>query len=320
MEELRIGTLTVVMPAYNEEDNIIPAVRKIRDVLQKEGIEYELLFVDDGSTDRTWHKIEAASKEDSRVSGLHFSRNFVKESAICAGLANVKTECCAVMDCDLQHPAETLPEMYALWQTGADIVEGVKTSRGEETKAHRGAASLFYRIMTKAAGFDMEAASDYKLLDKEVLTVLRHMPERSTFFRAMSYWVGFETEKVYYEVQERTAGESKWSTRQLIKYALHNVATFTTAPMQLVTILGGIMMAVGFIFGLIALIQKICGKALGGFTTVIFLQIFIGAVLMLSIGIIGFYIARIYAEVQHRPRFIVSRACGDAKDETVTTG
>ena len=233
---------------------------------------------------------------------------------------NCGTECLAVIDCDMQQPPEKLPEMFALWRQGVDVVEGVKYSRGQESAAHKGAASLFYHFVSKASGFSLEDTSDYKLLDREVVTVLRHLPERNTFFRAMSFWVGFRSAEVGYEVEERKAGRTKWTPAKLGRYALDSISSFTAAPMQIVTYLGLLMLAVAVIFGVTALVQKIQGVALGGFTTVILLQLFIGAIIMISLGIIGFYIARIYTEAQHRPRFIVSETCGFGKESVARTG
>lgn len=307
---MREGMMTVILPAYNEEGNIKNAVKSIGDILQEASIEYRLLFIDDGSKDNTWSLIAEASKQDEHVQGLHFSRNFGKESAVYAGLCNVDSACTAVMDCDLQHPPIKLPEMYVLWQQGYDVVEGMKADRGKESVLHKAAAGTFYKMISKATGLDLQSTSDFKLLDQDVVTILRHLPERESFFRAMSFWVGFKRTSVEYEVQERMSGESKWSTSSLIKYALKSISTFSTAPMQIITHLGVLMFVVAVILGINALVQKIRGIALGGFTTVILLQLFIGSITMISIGIIGAYVAKIYTEIQHRPRFIISKSCG----------
>lgn len=298
--------LTVVIPAYNEEENIPRAAEVISRLLEREKIPYELLFVNDGSGDRSWEMIREAAAENPNIHGLCFSRNFGKESAIFAGLRESHGDCTAVMDCDLQHPPEKLVEMYRLWEQGYEIVEGVKSSRGEESGGHRAAAKAFYRIISRATGIDMSNASDFKLLDRKAVTVLINMPEKNAFFRALSSWIGFKTTKVSYDVQERQAGTSKWSTRKLISYALTNISSFTTFPMQVVTVLGIIMLAVAIILSVTALVQKIMGVALGGFTTVIILLCFTGSIIMISLGIIGYYLAKIYEEVKGRPRYILT--------------
>lgn len=303
--------LSVILPAYNEEPMIAQAASAIGAVLTAAQIPYELVFVDDGSSDRTWERIRQVSQAQENICGVHFSRNFGKEAAISAGLAHAHGDCCAVMDCDLQHPPETLPEMYRLWQQGYEVIEGQKRSRGKESAAHAFAAHSFYALISRATGFDMENASDFKLLDRKAVQVLLNMHERNAFFRALSSWIGFRTTSVTYDVQERTAGTSKWSTRSLIRYALRNITSFSTAPMQLVTLLGCVMFVVSCVFGILALVQKLTGQAVEGFTTVILLLLFTGSIIMLSLGIIGYYIACIYDEIKGRPRYIVAETCGE---------
>lgn len=302
--------LTVVIPSFNEEKMIPIAAERLESILRGAQIEHELLFVDDGSKDGTWEAIGAARERYASVRGVRFSRNFGKEAAIFAGLAEASGDCCAVIDCDLQHPPEKLLEMYALWQQGYEVIEGVKSSRGKESLLHRFNAKCFYGLVSKASGIDMQNASDYKLLDRRAVDVLLTMREKHAFFRALSGWIGFRTCSVSYEVQERVVGTSKWSTRALVRYAVSNITSFSTAPMQVVTLLGAAMLVVAVVFGVIALCQKIMGVALGGFTTMILLLLFIGSVIMLSLGVIGFYIARIYEEVQGRPRYIIGERCG----------
>lgn len=303
--------LSVIMPAYNEEKMISTAAKTIGEILNRENIPYELLFVDDGSKDLTWEQIREVSEKDSCARGVHFSRNFGKEAAMFAGLEQAAGDCCVVLDCDLQHPPEKIVEMYRLWEQGYEVVEGVKESRGKESAAHAFAAETFYRLMSKATGFNMADASDFKLLDRKVVDALNQMPERNVFFRALSHWVGFRKATVSYHVQERVVGESKWSTRSLIKYALTNITSFSSAPLHMVTLLGCLMLAVSVVLGAIALIQKFSGIALSGFTTVIIVQLFAGSIIMISLGIIGLYIAKIYDECKGRPKYIISMTCGE---------
>ena len=298
--------LSVIIPAYNEEQMIDTAMRTIHGILKKEQIPYEIIFVNDGSTDGTREEIEKAANLNPKVRGLCFSRNFGKEAAIYAGLADAAGDCAVVIDCDLQHPPEKIVEMYRLWQDGFDVIEGVKKSRGKESKAHAFAVGGFYKMISKASGIDMANASDFKLLDRKAIDVIVSIPEKNMFFRAMSSWIGFKTASVEYDVQERTAGTTKWSTRSLFRYALSNITSFTTAPMEIVTLLGVITFITGMILSIVALVQKIRGIALGGFTTVIILLCIFSSIIMLSLGIIGFYIAKIYEEVKGRPRYIIS--------------
>ena len=302
--------LSVILPSYNEEKMIAKATARMAEILQPEKIDYELLFIDDGSRDGTWAQINEAAEKDSHVVGVHFSRNFGKEAAMFAGLEQARGDCCVVIDCDLQHPPEKIVEMYRLWEQGYEVVEGIKEDRGEESGLHKFAANSFYGLISKATGMDMSSSSDFKLLDRKVVDTLNSLPERNVFFRALSFWVGYKKTSVSYCVQERTEGVSKWSTKSLIKYALTNISSFSSAPLHIVTVLGFIMLAVAFVLGIIARVQKISGVALGGFTTVILLLLFSASVIMISLGIIGYYIARIYDEIKGRPRYIISRICG----------
>lgn len=312
--------ISVILPSYNEEKMISVAADTICGIMEGENIDCELLFVDDGSRDKTWAEICAAAEKHPQVVGLHFSRNFGKEAAMFAGLEKARGDCCVVIDCDLQHPPEKIVEMYRLWEQGYEVVEGIKEDRGEESGLHRFAANTFYRLISWATGMDMSDASDFKLLDRKVVDTLNSMPERNVFFRALSYWVGFKKTSVSYCVRERTAGESKWSTKSLIKYALTNISSFSSAPLHIVTVLGAVTLVCAVVFGVIALVQKFSGAALGGFTTVILLLLFIGSVIMISLGIIGYYIARIYDEIKGRPRYIISRICGREEEEGKKNG
>lgn len=309
--------LSVIIPAYNEEAMIGKAAQVIDGILGEADIPHELVFVDDGSKDATWEQISLASASQPMVRGIHFSRNFGKEAAMLAGLTKSHGDCCVVIDCDLQHPPEKIVEMYRLWEQGYEIIEGQKSSRGTEGKLHMLAAKAFYSVISAATGFDMENASDFKLLDRKAVNVLVNMRERNAFFRALSSWIGFKTTYVTFDVRDREAGVSKWSTKSLVKYALSNISSFSTAPMQVVTALGVIMFVISAILSVVALVQKFCGQALEGFTTVILIQLFTGSIVMISLGIIGYYIAKIYEEIKGRPRYIIAETCGEAQYESV---
>ena len=305
--------LSVIIPAYNEEKLIANTASVISGILDGAGIDHELLFVDDGSSDGTWAEINRSSQSNPSVRGLRFSRNFGKESAMFAGLEAAKGDCCAVLDCDLQHPPEKLVEMYRLWEQGYEVVEGIKEDRGEETGSHRFAANTFYKLISKSTGMDMSNASDFKLLDRKVVDTLNAMPERNVFFRALSFWVGFKKATVSYRVRERTVGQSKWSTKQLVKYAITNIASFSSVPLHVITVLGLVMLVISVLFSFIALVQKIAGVAASGFTTVIILMLFGFSIIMISIGIIAYYIGKMYEEVKGRPRYIVAESCENKK-------
>ena len=306
-----MSKLSIIIPAYNESEMIPIAYEKINSVMLHNNINAEILFVDDGSKDDTFQVIEELVKKGNpNIKGISFSRNFGKEAAIFAGLKEATGDACVVMDCDLQHPVETVVEMYRLWsEEGYEIVEGVKSDRGKESILKKGCAKLFYSIMSSLSGIDMRDTSDFKLLDRKAVDSLLEMPERMPFFRGLSQWVGFKSIKIPFEVQERVVGESKWSTKKLVKYALHNISIFSSKPLQLITILGCLFFIFGVIVGIEALVRFFLGTSAAGFPTVIGLVLISSGVIMLSLGIIGNYIGLIYEEVKARPRYIISKKC-----------
>ena len=306
--------LSVIIPAYNEELSIERAYYTISGILKNAVIDNEIIFIDDGSSDSTYEKIQSLSEREPNIRGLHFSRNFGKEAAISAGLTAAEGDCVVVIDCDLQHPPEKIVKMYRLWQDGFEIVEGIKSTRGKENKIHGFAARSFYSLISSVVGFDMSNASDFKLLDRKVVDILNKIPERKGFFRAISFWVGYKKATVEFEVMERTEGTTKWSPISLIKYAVSNISAYTTAPMQIITVLGFIMLFITAVFGVWAFVDKIQGRALEGMTTVILILIFIGSIMMISLGIIGYYVARIYEEIKGRPKYIISSSCKGKKN------
>lgn len=307
--------LSVILPAFNEELSIERAYYTITGILNNAGIDSEIIFVDDGSKDATYERIKTLSDKEKNVIGLHFSRNFGKEAAISAGLASATGDCVVVLDCDLQHPPEKIVEMYRLWEEGYEIVEGIKSSRGKESALHGFAAKSFYSVISSLVGFDMSNASDFKLLDRKVVDVLNSIPERKGFFRAISFWVGYKKTTVEFDVEERLEGQSKWSPVGLMKYAVSNISAYSTAPMQIVTVLGFMMLIITAIVSIWALVDKICGRALEGMTTVIIILLFIGSIMMISLGVIGYYVARIYDEIKGRPKYIVSASCNSRSEE-----
>ena len=278
-----------------------------------------MIFVSDGSKDETYREIEKAAETNPCVKGAEFSRNFGKEASIFAGLELACGDACVIMDCDLQHPPEVIPQMYALWQEGYEIVEGIKNDRGKESIFHKMFANSFYGIMSKLMKMDMKSSSDFKLIDRKVVDVLLDLKERNTFFRALTFWAGFKTTKVVYDVKERAFGTTKWSFKSLIKYAINNVTSFSTLPLQMVTFMGVVSIIFSVVLGIQTLVRFFMGTSQEGFTTVILLILIVGGFIMISLGIIGHYIARIYEEVKGRPKYIIrdvtKNVRGNVKDE-----
>lgn len=310
--------LSLVIPVYNEEKQILKTIEAVCKVLKTVTDDYRLIIVDDGSKDGTWAVLKELSAKDPRLKILRFSRNFGKEAAIMAGLSRAESKACIIMDADLQHPPELIPEMVRLWQEGYEVVEAVKEDRGQESSVSRFSASLFYKIMNRLSGFNLENASDFKLMDKKVVAALLQMPERETFFRGMSAWVGYTRKEIYFKVPQRETGKSRWSPLKLVRLAITAFTSFSSLPLQFVTFIGILFLLGSVVLGIQTLVMKLRGLAIGGFTTVILLLLIVGSCLMISLGMIGMYIARIYNEVKARPRYIISeeynKGEGDLKD------
>jgi glycosyltransferase involved in cell wall biosynthesis len=298
--------VSIVVPAYEEAQGLAAGLRAIRAAAQQTGLAFEIVAVDDGSADDTWLVITQVGQEIPELTGIRLSRNFGKEGAIAAGLDIVCGDACIVMDADLQHPPALIPEMVRRWRDGGwDIVEAVKTHRGRESFGHRLTTRTFYRAAAWLTGYDLQDASDFKLLDRRVLAEWRRLGERATFFRGLVAWMGFSRTQIPFEVPPRHSGNSRWSFAALGGLAVHAITSFSALPLQLVTVFGLLMLLVALVIGAQALRLWLEGLALPGFTTVILLQLIIGGFLMVSLGIIGTYIARIYEEVKGRPRYVV---------------
>lgn len=294
--------ISVVVPSYNEEENISDCAREIKKALA--GEDFEIIYVDDGSHDRTWEII--CREADEYVRGLRFSRNFGKEAAIRAGLDSAKGDAVIVIDCDLQHPPAVIPEMLKKWREGAQVVEGKKSYRGRESVSHGLSASLFNKMMSHSTGFDMSGASDFILLDRAPLTALLSYNESGSFFRALAQCVGFKHEAVYYEVAAREKGKGKFTFKILVGYALKNIASFSSAPLYISAALGSFFVILSAVLLIVKLILMPFGIHLQSITPGILLLLLVGGLILGCLGIIGFYLSRIYEEVKGRPRYIIS--------------
>ncbi|HNR29835.1 MAG TPA: glycosyltransferase family 2 protein [Candidatus Hydrogenedentes bacterium] len=299
--------IAVVIPVYCEAASIRSNLAVIDKSLQIiDGINYAFLLVDDGSTDQSWEEIQSIAAADSRVRALRFSRNFGKEAAIAAGLEHAEGDAVIVMDADLQHPPHLIPEMVRLWREEAfDIVDAVKQDRGKETMLYRLSVALFTAALCSVSGFDMRGSSDFKLLDRNVVTAWLAMKERVTFYRAMTEWLGFRHMQLPMSVAPRAAGMSRWNLARLVRLATTAMTAFSTSALHLTTALGALFVLSAFLFGLYTLGQWLRGYSLEGFATVILLQLIIGGCIMVALGIVGEYIATIFQEVKRRPRYII---------------
>lgn len=301
--------LSVLVPVHNEGDQIAQNLSLIHAEATKAGLPMEMIAIDDGSTDKTWHVLQSMVEQIPELKALRFSRNFGKEAAICAGLAYSSGQACIVIDSDLQHPPELIPEMVRLWRDEHwEIVEGIKKTRGTESLINRIGARFFYRTLSGLSGYNLYGSSDFKLLDRKVIDAWLDLRERNTFFRGMVSWLGFRRKQISFSVARRQLTQSRWSFFGLFRLAVVAITAFSSLPLQAVTILGGLFLLCAILFSTYALVMYFAGLAFPGFTTVIILELLIGGVLMISLGIIGTYIAQIYQEVKYRPRYVIAEA------------
>ena len=295
--------ISVVIPVYNEEKGI---VHNINEIIKYLPDDYEVVLVDDGSKDSSWQEITKLFNENPRVVGVRFSRNFGKEAAVMAGVSTAKGDAVIVMDSDLQHPPEYIPEMIEKWQEGYKIVETVKKNRGKESFLYKISAGLFYGTLKKMSGLDMANSSDYKLLDRTVVDKIKEFKEGQLFFRGLVDWVGYERYVLRIDVREREIGKSKFKFKSLFKLALNAITSFSSSLLYITAFLGGLFFISALILGIQTIYNKVVGISANGFTTVILLQLIIGSLVMFCLAIIGIYIGKIYEEVKRRPQYIIS--------------
>ena len=300
--------ISIVMPVYREAAHIGDVLKDVHAALVEADVRFEIVLVEDGSPDDTWKALVEQSKKYPMMRAARLSRNFGKEHALCAGLEMARGDAVIVMDADGQHPPAILPKIISTWREGdADIVECTKIDRGEETLFSKIAAGMFYWLWNKLSGFEMRGASDYKLLSRPAVDAYLEMDERNVFFRGMTAWLGFTRAQVPFEVAMRAGGASSWSILHRVRLALTGISGFSSLPLQFVTFTGMVFLLFSVIFGIYTLILQIRGNAATGFSTVILLLLVIGSLLMISLGIIGIYLARIYDEIKGRPRYVISQ-------------
>jgi len=300
--------ISIVMPVYREAAHIGEVLGDVHKALVEADVRFEIVLVEDGSPDDTWKAIVEQSKIYPTIRAARLSRNFGKEHALCAGLEMARGDAVIVMDADGQHPPAILPQIISTWREGdADIVECTKIDRGEETLFSKVAAGIFYWLWNKLSGFEMRGASDYKLLSRPAVDAYLEMDERNVFFRGMTAWLGFTRAQVPFEVAMRAGGSTSWSIMHRVRLALTGISGFSSLPLQFVTFTGVIFLMFSVLFGIYTLILQIKGSAATGFSTVILLLLVIGSLLMISLGIIGIYLARIYDEIKGRPRYVISQ-------------
>jgi glycosyltransferase involved in cell wall biosynthesis len=304
--------LAVVVPVFNEAENIPLLIARLTPVLERVCSSHEIVFVDDGSRDDTMATLRAAHAADPRVTAISFSRNFGKEIAIAAGLDNADGAAVVIMDADLQHPPEVIEQFVDKWRDGYLNVYGTRIARNTDSRLRRAFTKRFYRLFAALGETRLpEGAGDFRLLDRIAVLSLRAMGERARFSKGLYAWIGFKSIGVPFDVAERAAGVSKFSYRKLTRFALDGLMSFTTLPLMVWTYIGTIVsvfalgMAIAFVLKTI-----IYGVDLPGFASIIVSVMFLGGIQLLSLGVLGEYIGRIFAEVKRRPLYLVGERIG----------
>ena len=308
--------LSIVAPAYNEERNLPAFLAAVVPVLEGIGEPFEIVFVDDGSRDGTLGMLAAAAAQDTRIKVIGLARNFGKDIALSAGLAHAKGDAVIPIDCDLQHPPELIPQFVAKWREGFEMVVGVRTKRDEEGWLRRNLSRAYYRVLRSMTSVEIPPnAGDFRLLDRKILDVINQMPERHRFMKGIFAWPGFKVASIEFQANVRAnETRSTWSFFRLWRFALDGLFSFSTAPLKLWTYIGLASAGGAFLYLAITLIQKLFwGIAAPGYASLLVVLLFFNGLLMISNGIQGEYIARIFEEVKGRPLYVVARTFGFAE-------
>ena len=296
--------LSVVAPAYNEVELVETFVQRTFAALADYAL--ELIVVDDGSSDGTAERLDAMADSDTRLRVVHLSRNFGHQAALTAGLEHALGDVVAMIDADLQDPPELIPKMVEQWEAGSDVVYAVRREREGETAFKLATASGFYKVFNKLTQVDLENNSgDFRLLDRRALDALLSMTERSRFLRGMTVWVGFRQTAVPYERGPRSAGETKYTLRKMVRFSIDAITSFSHLPLQLSTYVGLLFAGVAFVAIPVVIALRAIGSYLPGFGTITIILLLMGGLILMALGVIGEYVGRIYDEVKHRPLYIV---------------
>lgn len=306
--ELSMKKVTILVPCYNEEESL-PALYKALMHLtnQHPNYNWELLFVDDGSRDSTIQVLKELRQNDKRVSYVELSRNFGKENAMLAGFDYATGDCVIIMDADLQHPPQVIPEMLKKWEEGYEDVYGKRLSRGKESFMRKKLSLLYYSMLQKSTRYDiLPNVGDFRLLDRKCIDALKQLRESERYTKGLFCFIGFKKTYVEFETQDRIAGVSSWNYLGLISLAIQGITSFTVAPLRLATLFGTLVSFLAFIYMIFSFIKAVIwGDAVQGFPTLIIIILFIGGVELLCLGIIGEYVGRIFSETKRRPVYIV---------------
>lgn len=305
--------ITVLVPAYNEEDVLDKLHARLGQVLDNlENYSFEILFVNDGSKDKTLDIIKALQKQDSRISYVDLSRNYGKEIAMIAGLDHAKGEAVVIIDADLQDPPELIREMILYWEEGYDDVYAKRRSRSGETWLKKYTADTFYKTLKKLAKVPIqENTGDFRLLDKRCVEALKQLRETQRYTKGMFSWIGYNKKEILFDRDPRAAGQTKWNYLKLMDLAIEGITSFTTIPLRFSSFLGGLISIFAFIYMIFIIIKTIAyGESVQGYPSLMVIILFLGGIQLLSLGIIGEYIGRIFNETKRRPLYFVDEYNG----------
>ena len=306
--------ISILIPCYNEEKSLpllYPELVKLMD--GNPNYEWELMFVNDGSRDDTLKVLQQLRQQDKRVNYVDLSRNFGKENAMLAGFDYVTGDCMVIIDADLQHPPTLIPEMIKHWEAGFDDVYAKRRSRGKESWLRRRLSLLFYKLLQSSSRFDvLQNVGDFRLLDRKCINALKRMRESERYTKGMYSWIGFNKKEVEFDQGDRLAGDSSWNFRRLFSFALDGITSFTNAPLRISTMMGFVVSVCAFLYMIYVFCKAlIYGDPVQGYPTLVILVLFLGGIQLLSLGIIGEYIGRIYNETKNRPDYIVRQFNGE---------
>ena len=308
--------ISILIPCYNEEQSLpllYPELVKLMDA--NPDYKWELMFVNDGSKDNTLTVLQQLRQQDSRVNYVDLSRNFGKEAAMLAGFDHVSGDCMVIIDADLQHPPTLIPEMIKWWEQGYDDVYAKRKSRGKESWLRKRLSLQFYKILQRSSRFEvLQNVGDFRLLDRCCINALKQLRESERYTKGMYSWIGFKKKEIEFEQGDRIAGESSWNYRQLFSFAIDGITSFTNAPLRISTVVGFVVSLCAFLYMIYVFFKAVIfGDPVQGYPTLVILILFLGGIQLLSLGIIGEYIGRIYNETKNRPDYIVREVNGEKK-------
>ena len=305
--------VTILIPCYNEEQSLPLLYQELSSLIDNhQAYDWEILFVNDGSKDNTIHLINQLSNQDNRIAYVDLSRNFGKEAAMLAGFDYATGDCMVIMDADLQHPPHLIPEMLKYWEEGYEDVYAKRTTRGKESWLRKNLSLLYYKVLQKTTRVEiLQNVGDFRLLDRKCIDTLKQLRESERYTKGMFCWIGFNKKEIEFEQGDRVAGQTSWNYLSLFNLAIEGITSFTIAPLRLSTMIGIIVSLIAFIYMCVIIAKTlIWGEDVQGFPTLMVIILFLGGVQLLSLGIIGEYLGRIFHETKNRPVYVVKEYKG----------